>query len=367
MSRASEVSILRATGADNGQDAAKDGKEPHPPQRVANSLSSRGILACVMVRTDTLRRLAVLVVAAAPHVSAQPVTPRYASIVHVFDLGTRTDTVVLRRDGVWEAPNWSRDGDYLLLNSDGRLYRLPPRPGASPAPLDLDPTLRCNNDHDLSPDGRLLALSASSPASPQSQVYVADADGSSPRLVVAPALSYFHGWSPDGRWLSFVGKRDGQQFDIYRVATAGGAEERLTTDTAHDDGSDYSRDGRWIFFNSDRGGDGNIWRMPSDGAGAGDRLAERITSDAFEDWFPHPSPDGARLLFLSFPAGTQGHSDRALKVRIRMLPMPGDRITPVVPEVVAEFTGGQGTLNVNSWSPDSTRFAYVSYERVGEP
>jgi Tol biopolymer transport system component len=226
----------------------------------------------------------------------------------------------------------------------------------------LDSSLRCNNDHDFSPDGRLIAISASSPASRQSQIYVANADGSGHRLVVSAAPSYFHGWSPDGKYLSFVANRDGKQYDLYRVPAAGGEEERLTADPANDDGTDYSPDGKWIYFNSERGDGWNIWRMPAAGAGPDDRHAERVTSDALQDWFPHPSPDGKSLLFLSFPAGTRGHNDRGLRVQLRMLAMPGEKISHAVPQVIVEVTGGQGTINVNSWAPDSRRFAYVTYE-----
>lgn len=288
--------------------------------------------------------------------------PRYASRIMIHDLGRNTATLVHRADGIWEAPNWSRDGRFLLVNSQGTLFRVVADGSGQPEPLALDPALRCNNDHDFSPDGKLIAISASSPSSRQSQIYVANADGSSPRLVVSAAPSYFHGWSPDGRYLSYVANRDGKQYDVYRVPAAGGAEERLTADPAYDDGPDYSADGRWIYFNSDRGGAWNIWRMPADGAGAEDQKAERVTSDALEDWFPHPSPDGKSLLFLSFPAGTRGHNDRALQVQLRMIPMSGDRVIEVQPRVVAEVTGGQGTINVNSWAPDSRRFAYVTYE-----
>ena len=126
------------------------------------------------------------------------------------------------------------------------MYRVPVGGGSAPKPIDLDASLRCNNDHDFSPDGRLLAISASSPASRQSQIYLANADGSNHRLIVSAAPSYFHGWSPDGKYLSFVANRDGKQYDLYRVPAAGGGEERLTTDLAYDDGTDYSADGKWI-------------------------------------------------------------------------------------------------------------------------
>src|SRR5437867_3007140 len=299
--------------------------------------------------------------------AAQTGSPRYSSRILIYDLTARSTTLVYRADGIWEAPNWSRDGRFLLSNSNGKLYRIPVgRAPATPEAVTLDPSLRCNNDHDFSPDGKRLAISASSPASRQSQVYVANADGSDARLIVSAGPSYFHGWSPDGKYLSFVANRDGRQYDLYRVPAAGGVEERLTTDPAYDDGTDYSADGKWIYFNSDRGGGWNIWRMPADGAGPNDRLAQQVTNDDLEDWFPHPSPDGKWLVFLSFPRATPGHGERNLKVQLRVIPtpgpMPGEKIAAAHPQVLVELTGGQGTINVNSWAPDSRRFAYVAYE-----
>ncbi len=301
--------------------------------------------------------------------AAQPAPPpRYTSTILIFDLATKSATPVFRGEGIWEAPNWSRDGRFLLVNAGGKLYRLFLDRPAAPEPLLVDPALRCNNDHDYSPDGTRLAISASTATSRGSQIYVADADGTNARLVVAAPDSYFHGWSPDGTFLSFVARRDGRQFDLYRVPARGGDEERLTSHPAHEDGTDYSPDGRWIYFNSDRAGGGDIWRMPAGGAGPDDHLAQRVTADALEDWFPHPSPDGRHLLFLSFPAGTKGHNDRTLRVQLRLLPLPGETPdTSGAPVVLTELTGGQGTINVNSWSPDSKRFAYVSYGPAAAP
>jgi len=297
---------------------------------------------------------------------SQAPAARFSSRIMIFDLAARTSRVVHEADGVWEAPNWSRDGRFLLANSAGRLYRIAVDGGSPPQALDLDPALRCNNDHDFSPDGTRIAISASSASSRQSQIYVAEADGSRVRLIVSAAPSYFHGWSPDGKYLSFVANRDGKQYDLYRVPSGGGEEERLTVDPAYDDGTDYSRDGKWIYFNSNRGGGWNVWRMPADGAGADDRKAERVTNDDLEDWFPHPSPDGRQLIFLSFPSGTEGHNARDLQVHIRVIPMPGTAVANTKPAHLVEISGGQGTINVNSWSPDSRRFAYVSYSRTNE-
>src|SRR5204862_3338050 len=117
----------------------------------------------------------------------------YISTILIYDMATKSSSVAHRASGIWEAPNWSRDGTFLLTNSGGRLYRVPVAGGLPPKPIDLDASLRCNNDHGFSPDGRLLAISASSPSARQSQIYVAKADGSNHPLVVSAAPSYLHG------------------------------------------------------------------------------------------------------------------------------------------------------------------------------
>lgn len=289
-----------------------------------------------------------------------PPPPRYRSKISIFDLRDNSTQTIFQADETFEAPNWSRDGKFLLSNSRGRLYRIPITGGAAD-PLPLDESLRCNNDHDFSPDGKLIAISASSPSSRQSQVYLASADGSNPKRLIAAVPSYFHGWSPDGKYLSFVGQRDGN-FDLFRVPVTGGPEERLTSSPGYDDGPDYSPDGKWIYFNSNRSGSWEVWRMPATGAGPSDSKAQQVTHDDLEDWFPHPSPNGKWLLFFSFPKGTTGHNDKMPGVQLRLIPLTGSKIKPVVPRVLTTFFGGQGTINVNSWSPDSTRFAFVIYK-----
>jgi Tol biopolymer transport system component len=294
----------------------------------------------------------------------QPAQPRYRSKITIFDTTTRRTSTLYTHEDVVEAPNWSRDGKFLLVNTGGDLYRLPVD-GAEPAKLEklkLTPGgYRCNNDHDFSKDGQWLAFSASTISSRSSQVFVAAADGSKARVLVETAPSYFHGWSPDGKWLAFVGQRNGK-YELYRVPAAGGAEERLTSKGAYDDGPEYSPDGKWIYFNSNRAGGWDIWRMPVTGAGPDDAKAQQVTSDGPEDWFPHFSPDGKWMVFLSFPEGTRTHDDKMAGVSLRLMPAPGKKIKTAKIDVLTTFFGGQGTINVNSWSPDSKRFAYVVYE-----
>jgi hypothetical protein len=290
----------------------------------------------------------------------------HRSHIAIYDLAARTSRVLYSGDGVIEAPNWSRDGKFLLVNTRGDLFRL--ALGSSTPELERLPlspgSYNCNNDHDLSPDGQLLAFSASSPANAKSQVWVSRADGSSVKLITPQAPSYFHGWSPDGHFLAFVADRGDGKYELYRVPAEGGAEERLTTAGGYDDGPEYSPDGRFIYFNSNRGGRWNLWRMPPTGAGALDALAQQVTRDEPEDWFPHISPDGKWMVWLSFPPGTAGHNDRMPGMQLRLARTPGAAPEAQGIEVLSDFFGGQGTINVNSWSPDSKQFGYVIYEPI---
>lgn len=301
--------------------------------------------------------------------SARPPQARYSSKISIFDIRDKSTHTVYQADTVFEAPNWSIDGKYLIVNSGGKLFRLAvDGAGDKPEPINIDPSLRLNNDHSPSPDGKRIAFSASSPASRGSQVYLCDADGSNVHVMVTATPSYFHGWSPDGKYLAYVHQHPAvngvpANYDIFRIPAAGGEAEQLDSNPGYDDGPDYSPDGKWIYFNSDRSGKWDVWRIPAAGAGPADQKAERITNEETEDWFPHPSPDGKWLLFLSFAKGTKTHNDKLPGTQLRMMPMPGRRISkPARVQVMTTFFGGQGTINVNSWAPDSKRFAFVIYE-----
>jgi Tol biopolymer transport system component len=294
-----------------------------------------------------------------------PPQPILRSKISIYDLATKKVDVVYTADQRIEAPNWSPDGRYLLVNSLGDLWRLP-LGGSQPAALErinLGQPIRCNNDHGISPDGKLLILSGSTTTG--SQIFTANIDGSNVRLITTQAPSYYHGISPDGKWLTYTAQRNGD-YDLHRIPTAGGNEERLNRADGLDDGPDYSPDGKWIYLNSIRTGNFDIWRIPADGAGPGDAKAEQVTSDGWDDWFPHPSPDSKWMVFLSYEKGTEGHPQNR-NVQLRLMPMPGDKLGPARPETIVKLFGGQGTINVNSWSPDSTKFAFVSYELVTQP
>ncbi len=250
-----------------------------------------------------------------------------------------------------EAPNWLRDGGSLVFNGGGRLRRIPAA-GGEPQAVDTGFANRCNNDHGVSPDGTQLAISDQSQGDRQSRIYTLPSGGGTPRLVTPQGPSYWHGWSPDGRTLAFCGRRDGE-FDIYTIPAAGGEETRLTTAQGLDDGPEYSPDGRTIYFNSDRTGLMQIWRMRADGTGQ-----EQVTADGQNDWFPHPSPDGRSLVFLSFAKGVVGHPENQ-DVTLRRLTLATGKV-----DVLGRFFGGQGTINVPSWSPDGRKIAFVTYQMI---
>jgi TolB protein len=280
--------------------------------------------------------------------------PKVKTFLTVMDADGKNEHVILETDRHFEAPNWSPDGTYLLLNAGGKIWKVPAS-GGEPAMVDTGEVSRINNDHGISPDGKFFAISAG-------DIYIVPSTGGTPRQVTNAKPSYFHGWSPDGKTLAFCANRD-NNFDLYAIPFDGGTERRLTSHAGYDDGPDYSRDGKWIYFNSDRSGSWDIWRIPAEGAGENDVRAERVTSDEMEDWFPHPSPDGKWMVFLSFPKGTKGHPPNQ-QVMLRRMPMPGAKLKPAKIEVLKELFGGQGTMNVNSWSPDSKKFAFIRYQLV---
>jgi Tol biopolymer transport system component len=198
----------------------------------------------------------------------------------------------------------------------------------------------------------MLVISDQSQGRRQSLIYTLPIAGGTPRLITELGPSYWHGWSPDGNTLVYCAERNGD-YDVYAIPVGGGEESRLTTAKGLDDGPDYSPDGRHIYFNSDRTGRMQIWRMRADGT-----MQEQITSDTFNNWFPHPSPDGRWLVFLSYEKDVDGHPANK-DVTLRLMPMAGGDI-----QILAKLFGGQGTINVPSWSPDSRNVAFVSYQFV---
>jgi TolB protein len=282
------------------------------------------------------------------------------STLEILDISTGQRRIVRRAKEHFEAPDWSPDGKRLVFNSHGRLYSVPPvelradGAGSRPTVIESGIASQCNNDHGFSPDGKWLAISSNIPRK-GSLIYIIPSTGGQPRLVTEQGPSYWHGWSPDGKTLAYCAQRN-NEFDVYTVPVAGGSETRLTTAAGLDDGPEYSPDGQYIYFNSVRTGLMKIWRMRPDGS-----QQEQVTNDEeYADWFAHPSPDGKWLVFLSYDKSVEGHPANK-QVTLRLMSTDGGR-----PKAIAHLFGGQGTMNVPSWSPDSKKIALVSYRLIAK-
>jgi Tol biopolymer transport system component len=272
------------------------------------------------------------------------------SNLEVLNVDSGHRRVVHRSDESLQAPNWTPDDEALIYNSNGLLYRFD-RATQTADVIDTGFADANNNDHVLSFDGTQMGISHhAAEHDGASIIYTVPTEGGTPTQVTPLGPSYLHGWSPDGQWLTYTGERDGA-YDIYKIPVSGGEEVRLTQADGLDDGSEYSPDGTYIYFNSVRSGRMEIWRMRPDGSGK-----EQLTDDRFNNWFPHVSPDGTRLVFLSYrPDVPPGDHPFYKQVYLRMMPIDGG-----APRVVAYVYGGQGTINVPSWSPDGRHIAFVS-------
>ncbi|WP_433167552.1 TolB family protein [Kribbella sp. CA-247076] len=275
--------------------------------------------------------------------------PGQRSELYVVDVATGDRRLVHSSTTLlFEAPNWSPTGD-LVVNGDGRLWRLQ---DAELHEIDLGGVPPINNDHVLSPDGTTVYVSAD-----DGHLYAVPLEGGSPRRVSndrGPGFHhYLHGVSPDGRTLAYIGLEyvDGRRItNVWTIPSAGGTDVQLTDDEHADDGSEYGPDGKWIYFNSERAGHAQLFRIA---VSTGE--VEQLTVDERVNWFPHPAPDGSAIAYVSFPPGTEGHPADVEDVRVRLLTADGE-----IREIATLF-GGQGTMNVPSWSPDSTSFAFVAY------
>jgi TolB protein len=296
------------------------------------------------------------------------------SVLHLLEIQTGKLETIYRNKVPFEAPNWTTDNQALIYNVSGRAagwgslqrFDLATR---TPEPLDFGiASITNNNDHVLSFDGKMIGISHQNMGSPrnQSAVFTAPATGGTPKLITQNTPSYFHGWSPDGRWLLFAGGRrepgaTTDKYDIYKIASDGSGEEiRLTSAKGRSDGPEFTPDGQWIYFNSTRAADPavadpkqpmQLWRMKPDGSGQ-----EQVTHDEFNNWFLHISPDGKWIAYISFPPDVSPEDHPYYRhCYLRLMPIGGGPS-----KVIAYVNGGQGTINVPSWSPDSKNIAFVS-------
>jgi TolB protein len=274
------------------------------------------------------------------------------SILEIYDVTTGERSVLKEFDYLIEAPGWTPDGKELVFNSNGGIYRYDIATGKIQK-VDTQYCNACNNDHVVSSDGKWVGVSHHAAEDHQSRVYIVPLEGGVPRLLTPLAPSYLHGWSPDGRTLAYCAQRNGE-FDIYTIDANGGVEKQLTDAPGLNDGPEYDSQGEYIWFNSVRSGLMQAFRMKADGT----EQTQMTFDDGWNTWFPHISPDCKKVSMICYKKGDVRPDEHVphKNVEIRVMNADGGNL-----HTVAAVFGGQGTLNVNSWSPDSTQFAFVSY------
>lgn len=280
------------------------------------------------------------------------------SYLNTLDVETGEVRTLRRFEGVIEAPNWLKTQPAIIYNSEGHLFRYDLENGQI-TPIDTGLCDNCNNDHVIAADESQIAVSHSDKAEPwMSRVYVLPITGGEPRLVTPNAPSYLHGWSPDGREMAYCAFRmhaGKMEVDIYAISAAGGEEKRLTGG-GFNDGPEYSPDGQHIWFNSTRTGLMQIWRMNRDGSDQ-----RQMTFTRRNNWFAHVSPDGKKVVYLSYGPDDLEAGEHLPNMRVELWLMNADGSDP---HRLLSVFGGQGSINVNSWAADSRHIAFVSYELV---
>lgn len=272
------------------------------------------------------------------------------SLLEIMDIESGARQVLAHTKDSWQAPNWTTDSKTLIYNANGKLYNFDLASKTS-TELFTDFAIKNNNDHVLTFDGTQIGISHhAKEANGQSLIYTLPISGGTPKKITDKSPSYLHGWSPDNKYLIYTAERQGA-YNIFKISIDGGKEKQLTNTLGLDDGSEYSPDGKYIYFNSTRTGTMQVWRMDADG-----KNPIQLTFDEYNDWFPHVSPDNKWLVFISFPKEVPADKHPFYeRCYIRLMPIEGGE-----PKVVGYVYGGQGTMNVPSWSPDGKKIAFVS-------
>jgi Tol biopolymer transport system component len=285
-----------------------------------------------------------------------PYTDYIGSILEIIEVSTGKRKVIFTSPDCIEAPNWTHDGQHLIVNCKGLLYSINIESGEQKL-IDTSFATKNNNDHGISPDGKQLVISHHAQEKPHnvsSTLYVLPIEGGTPLQVTQNSPSYWHGWSPDGQWLYYTANRN-NKWNIFKIKVCGGEEIQLTDNEFLNDGSDCSPDGKYIWFNSNRNGIMQIWRMKTDGS---EQI--QITHDERQNWFAHPSPDNTKIVYLSYPPEVNFWDHPYYKhVYLCLMNIDGQNM-----QVLAPLYGGQGTINVPSWSPDSRFIAFVSHTDI---
>ena len=297
---------------------------------------------------------------------ARRLWPGQQAELHVLDVETGASQLLLSStDVLFEAPNWHPDGRWIVVNGDGVLHRVDVDAPAELQEIPASGLPELNNDHLISPDGRWFYVSAN-----DWHLYRLPWEGGAAERVTTPKAPervfrhFLHGVSPDGNTLAYVGTEvlDGDEWGrraLWLLDLDSGDEQQLGNGYSVADGPDFSPDGHSVFFNSEVAStaEGHAQLFRHD---LRDGSVEQLTADERVNWFPHPSPDGRRLVYLSYPPSTVGHPPD-LPVELRLIDLPGG-----APRTLVALPGGQGTINVPSWAPDGRRLAYVAYPTLAD-
>jgi Tol biopolymer transport system component len=300
-----------------------------------------------------MKKLAILLLGFSLSLTAQiPAGKNVITSLYIYDLASGKSELILTEKRHFEAPNWSRDGKFLLINAYGKLEKISPK-GEKLGELNTGSVNKANNDHGYSFDGKSLYISSAKAEIKEhtSFIYKVASEGGSPIQLTPLTPSYWHGVAPDGNTIVYCAARNGN-YDIYAMSSNGGEEIRLTTTEGLDDGPEYSPDGKYIYINSYRSGMMQIWRMKADGSDP-----EQMTFDAHSNWFAHIAPNNKVATIITYMEDQKQAHPFGHQVKLRLLNLK----TKEVKDLTEAFYGGQGTINVPSWSPDGKKFAYVRY------
>ena len=156
-------------------------------------------------------------------------------------------------------------------------------------------------------------------------------------------------WNGDATSIDFL--EDGS---FRRIAVEGGQPRPVPSGTTRPGAvPEKSPDGKYLYFSSDRSGRSQIWRTLADGT-----APEQVTDDEWNNFFPHLSPDGTRMVFVS-SAKAGSLPPETEDIVLRVLTFESKRVA-----ILAKLIGGRGTMDMSSWSPDGRRLAFVSYQSV---
>lgn len=295
------------------------------------------------------------------------------------------------------SPVWSPDGRYIaflrLSDSDRGIYMLPSN-GGSVRKL-FTPTGRIEWERGAlswSPDGKRIIFPDGKSATTPSQIFSLDLDTLQARSITSPPERWDGDngpvFSPDGGRIAFIRAIEAAIRDVYVMNSDGSDLRRVTFDNRFVESLAWGVDGKSIIFASDRGGRPSLWRLNIEKGAAperievggedatgpavalkGNRLAysqsksnwsimrvalrnasskvnsSKLTpllSSTLQDSSPHYSPNGSRIAFQSWRAGTQ-----------EIWVCNSDGSSP------AKLTSFDGPLTGSpSWSPDGTRIAF---------